>query len=309
MKPNEILAAFPQWADMSPDAILESPAWTLPCRLGDKPCTMRFDALRPSETLDLAIRFEDEVHVLGIADSPAFPELHAVWPSRADVPEPILLALVEKDCGEFLQLLENAVRRQLKIVGLAAASEAPAGKTACAQVIVDDAPAVVFTLDLSPMVTSTLGQLRNIDASHPSVSDTALDAEIEYAAFTLPSADLAALSPGDALLLTEIGTLPPRTIVAGRLVVSDAGVSEWTDDARLRVCAAEASSVMMGAILAAADGSAGDAAAGSADDAAAKTPPENTQLKLVRNGATLAAGFLGHVGSQTAFIVESCAVR
>lgn len=301
MKPSEILAAFPQWADLSPDDILDSPAWTLPCRLGDKPCTMRLDAAHPSETLDIAVRFEDETHVLGIADSPTFPELHAIWPSRADVPEPVLLALVEKDCGEFLQLLENAVRRQLKIVGLAEPSESPAGKTACAQVIVDDAPAVVFTLDLSPMLSSSLGQLRNLDTTHPAIRDATLSAETEYAAFTLPAADLASLAPGDALLLPEIGSLQPRIVVEGRLVLSDVGVTEWSDDARLRVCAAENSTVSAGTVLA--------AAAESQTGTEAQTPPENTPLKLVRAGATVASGHLGHIGSQAAFVVESSSVR
>ena len=301
MKPNEILAAFPQWADLSPDAILDSPAWTLPCRLGDKSCTMRLDAMRPAETLDIAVRFEDETHVLGIADSPTFPELHAIWPSRADVPEPDLLALVEKDCGEFLQLLENAVRRQLKIVGLAEPSESPAGKTACAQIIVDVAPAIVFTLDLSPMLSTALGQLRNLDTAHPAVRDAALSAETEYAAFTLPTTDLASMEPGDALLLPEIGSLQPRIVVEGRLVLSDVGVTEWTDDARLRVCAAEASTVSAGTILA--------VASESPSETTAQPPPDNTPLKLVRVGATIASGHLGHVGSQPAFIVESCSAR
>jgi len=300
MKPTEILAAFPQWADLSPDDILESPAWALPCRLGDKPCTMRLGAVRPAETLDVAVRFENEDHLLGIADSPAFPELHAIWQSRADMPAPILLALVEKDCGEFLQLLENAVRRQLKIVGLATASEAPAGKTVCAQIVIDDAPAFDFTLDLSPTVSSMLGQLRNLDATHPAVCDTTLAAETEYAAFSLPAADLAALEPGDALLLPEIGSLQPRTVVEGRLVVSDVGVAEWKDDARLRVCAANSSSIGMGVILNAASGTPSDAT---------EPPPENTPLKLVRTGVTIAFGHLGHIGSQAAFVVESCTIH
>ena len=121
MKPIDILSSLPSWSKASHEDILSSPAWAMPCRLGDTPCTMRQAKTRPAEVLPLAVRFEDEELILGLADTPAFPELHAVWDSRADVPDAILLALVEKDCGAFLQLLENAVRRQLKIVGLAQA--------------------------------------------------------------------------------------------------------------------------------------------------------------------------------------------
>ena len=119
MKPLEILSALPQWAKASADDLLASPAWAMPCRLGEQNCMMRLDGTCPSETLDLLVRFGNEEHVLGLRDCESLQELHAVWPTRAEVPEPILLALVEKDCGTLFQLLENAVRQQLGVIGLA----------------------------------------------------------------------------------------------------------------------------------------------------------------------------------------------
>ena len=110
MKPLEILSELPQWAKATANNLLASPAWAMPCRLGEQNCTMRLDALRPSETLDLLVRLGAEEHVLGLCDSENLGELHAVWPTRAEVPEPVLLALVEKECGMLLQLIENAVR-------------------------------------------------------------------------------------------------------------------------------------------------------------------------------------------------------
>ena len=49
MKPLEILSALPDWSKATPDQLLASPAWTLPCRLGDTPCGLRLDAPRPAD--------------------------------------------------------------------------------------------------------------------------------------------------------------------------------------------------------------------------------------------------------------------
>ena len=295
MKPLEILSCLPGWSGASSEALLASPAWTMPCRLGEESCTMRIDAVRPAETLALSIMLENENHVLCIADSPGFPELHAIWETRGEVPEPILLAIVEKDCGKFFQLLENATRMQLKVVGLAD-SPADAGQTAFARICNTDGETVIsFTLDLTPSVISVLGHLRNLDAAHPSIREESIPAVVEYATFTIPAADLASLAQGDALLLPEIDTLRPRLVVAGRLVVSENGVAPWRDDGMLRVCAADDSVVAAGDVL--------DAANGQPSKATPATPPDNTPLRLVRSGQTIATGRLGRLGSQFAFLL------
>ena len=302
MKPTEILSALPLWANASAADLLASPAWTMPCRLGEQNCTLRLDAPRPAETLDLLVRFGDEEHVLGICDSPSLTEIHSVWAARAEMPEPILLALVEKDCGPLFQLLENAVRRQLGIVGLAHSAPAPDAPLLCAHVrSAEGEPVVSFSLTSSPALVSALGLLRFIDVANPAVRDGTLSAEVEYATFALPAADLAALAPGDALLLPEIGTMSPRKIIESRLLAGEGGVTEWKDEGTLRVVAPEPVAMTVGALI--------DLASGEAAPSEPAPLPANTPLRLVRLGKTLATGRLDSVGAQQAFVVDEATPR
>ena len=120
MNPLDILSALPPFRDWSPAEVLASPEWAMPCRLGDEEGRLVAEgALLPADPLRLAVRFAEDPATLALADSPIFPELHALWSSRAEVPSPVLLALVEKECGPLLQLLENAAGRQLAVDGLA----------------------------------------------------------------------------------------------------------------------------------------------------------------------------------------------
>ena len=301
MKPIEILSAIPRWAKAAAADLLASPAWLMPCRLGEQNCSMRLDAPCPAETLDLLVRFGDEEHVLGLCDTPSLEELHAVWPTRAEVPQSILLALVEKDCGLLLQLLENAIRRQLRIVGLTPAALDPETPRLLAQIYSSEgAPLISFFLTSSPAIVAALGQLRFLDTTHPAVRDDALSAEVEYATFALPAADLTALAPGDALLLPEIGTVAPRKIVDARFLVGESDVSEWKDDGVLRVLAAEPVKMTLGELF--------DLATGSATPSAPQPLPPNTPLRLVRFGKTLASGRLDVLGDQQAFVVDNVAI-
>ena len=189
MKPLEILSALPKWANAAPESLLESPAWAMPCRLGDASATLRAAEVRPGESLDLAVLLDGERHLLSIADSPRFADLHALWATRAEVPEPILLALVEKECGVLLQLVENAVRRQLKVEGLA--SDGPDERTIFMQV--ED---VVFGLTRSPVVEAALGQLRFVDTA-PAAPEADVQARAIAAAAVFRDE---ALSPADRYL-------------------------------------------------------------------------------------------------------------
>lgn len=285
MKPHEILSKLPQWAEAAPAALLDSPAWAMPCRLGDDSAVLRAAEVKPCDTLDLSISLDGERHTLSVADSPRFADLHALRSSRPDVPEPVLLALVEKECGDFLQLVENAVRRQLKIEGVSA--DGPGDRTLFAQV--ED---VVFGLTRSRVVESALGQLRFIDCDHPAVRETALPCETEIAMFSLSSADVASIAAGDALLIPEAGTVPPRLVVDGRFVADGNGVAIFTDDGRLRVVEDEPRSVTLGELF--------DRAQNPADVAWSNP----VRLKLVSGGKTVACGRFGKLASQPAFFVE-----
>ena len=287
MKPLEILSAIPKWKNATPGQIVDSPAFAMACRIGETPETLRLGAVEAGDTLDLSILFGDEPHVLRLARSPRFKELDSIWDSRADVPEPILLALAEKDCGEFFQMLENAVRRQLRLAGLAPA-DGSSGGMLFAQVA-----DVTFALTRSDAVVSAIGTLRNLDLSHPSFREETLAAETEYAAFALSAANLTSLAVGDALLLPEIGSIPPRLVVDGRFAVDEKGVSPFADDGRCRILAAEPRVVALGELFDAAENT-------SRIEAGAPG-----QLRLVQNGKTLVNGRLDKVGGQNAFLVES----
>lgn len=283
MKPSEIMAALPQWRGAKAADILASPAWAMPCRLGDAQDVMRLDAIRPADVLSLAIRFEDEPHTLGLAPSPRFPELSRLWPSLAEVPEQILLALVERECGPFLQMLENAMRRQLKIDGISKDTPGPESQAIAAH-IAD----ITFTLTRSVTLVEAFGQSRYIDLTHPSIRETQLSAECEYAAFALPQEDIDSLATGDALLLPEIGSIKPCLIVDGRFVLDENGVANYSEDALVRVRSVEPRTVTLGELF----------------DGAAQMPPAASPLKLVVSGKTIAIGRLDRLANHPALFVE-----
>lgn len=296
MKSLEILQTLPKWAKARPEQVLDSPAFAMPCRLGDASATLRREVFETTDTLDLAVLFGDEPHTLRLARAARFAELDKIWESRADVPEPILLALAEKDCGALFQLLENVVRRQFKIVSLAAASAGGDTTSACGFRVED----VFFSLSRSDTVVAALGNLRHLDLSHSALRAETLPAEPEYAAFVLSAADLASLAVGDALLLPEIGSLPARLVVDGRFVADRNGVSPFANDGRCRVVAVEPRTVTLGELFDAAEGSAAEGAS-----VEVGVPPAQTPLRLVLSGREIARGRLDRLGDQNAFVVES----
>ena len=297
MKPHEILAALPLAASAPPARILDSPAFAMPCRYGEEPALLRPAPVVPSDTLPLALLFGDEPHTLGLARTPRHPELDALWDSRDDVPAPILMALAEKECGPLFQLLENAVRRQLRIAPEPPAPPSPDAPAPLALQVAD----ITFTLTRTPTIEAALGgSLRHLDLSHPAIRDIPLTADTEYASFTLPPTDLATLTPGDALLLPEIGTIPPRLLVDTRFTLDPTGVSPFTDDARCRIVAVTPTTLPLGTLF--------DASENPSPDLLPTEPPSpTTPLRLLLSGKTLAHGHLDRLGDQSAFVVESLA--
>lgn len=280
MKPLEILSALEPWRSMGADAVVDSPAWAVPCRLGDETVAMRRAAVRPSDTLRLSVRFGDEPHALSLAPSPRFPELSRLWSVRGEVPEPVLLALVERECAPLFQMLENAVRKQFAVDGLGGE---PAESDLCAE-----AGDVVFALTRSPTVVAALGLPRNLDLAHPSVRDALCPAECEYAAFALDPAAAAALAPGDAVVAPELETAAPALVVGGRIVLSGGETLPLPEDALCHVRAAAETEVRLGEVF----------------DGSAAVPPAATPLRLVVAGKTVASCRLGRLASQPALFVE-----
>lgn len=317
MKPLDILSGLPHWAKASPDAIIDSPAFAMPCRLGDEPVLLRPASIEPAASgmLALSVKFGDEPHTLRIARSQRFPDLDKLWDVRGDVPEPILLALVEKECGPIFQLLENAVRKQLRLTGMDDSAQAapvqnvpPPDSEETGGFLSFGLGDICFSITRSPTVVSALGVMRNLDLDHESIRLQTLPAEIEYAAFQLPEADLASLAPGDAVLLPEIGSVAPRLIVDGRLALDANGVVAHQEDALVRVRAAKGREISLGELFDSAEGSRGDAEARNGLDSgafASLRDGEPVQMRLVRSGKTLATGRLDRIGDSPAFIVET----
>jgi len=287
MKSFEILSALPQWSKLASDAIVDSPAFAMPCRLGDESATLVLGAMPPADAITLSITLDDEPHLLALGRSPRFKELDPVWDSRGDVPEPILLALVEKDAGDVFQLIENAVHKQLRLVGLSAPAGSDAG------FLVAQVADVVFAVSRTPAVVSAIGNLRNLDLSHESVRSFPLRAVAEYAAFAMPQSDVDGLQVGDAVLLPEIGTVPAGLVVDGRFAVGEGGVTRYAAGGLVRVVDAEPKDITLGEVFDAADSP-------RSFDARPSGP-----LKLVLDNATVAKGRLDRLGDQSAFIVES----
>ena len=329
MTPLDILSALPPFRDWSPAEVLASPAWAMPCRLGSEEGRLVSDgALLPAAPLRLAVRFADDPATLALADSPIFPALHALWASRADVPAPILLALVEKECGPLLQLLENAAGRQLAIDGLAdGEAEGGSGGAAPRSLVPfslrrsSGEELCSFALTLPPAVLESFGALRNLDAAHPTVREREYAAQVQLAEPVLATADLEAIAPGAHLLLPEVepaatseaGSVPEASasglptcptatlIVAGLLAAGPSGLAPWTDPGTLRVVLSDPATLPLGDLL--------DLASGDLDHSSLvarhSSLREGAALALLRGPATLAAGRLSTVASQPSFSIET----
>lgn len=278
MKPIELLSALDAFAGLDQQAILSHPAWGVSTQWDGAAATLRADAVAPAETLDLSVRFGDDSCVLGLAPSAFFPELSKLRPVRGDVPPPILLAVVEKEAGPLLQMLENVVRRELSVQGLA---ETPAMDARAFRVEVADAPsAITFTLTLSEKMLQELGDLKYLNCEHASIAETKVSMEVEYAVFDLTSDEEAGLAPGDYLLLPEMSAEKP-----GRVCMPGSGSSD-----RLRVVAAARSDIPFATAL---------------QDDLRCAPVGTDDLLLLKGGRRIASGRLSKLGERPAFAVEA----
>ena len=66
MKPYEILSMLPNWSGAAPESLLDSPAWAMPCRLGENSTTLRKAEVQPCDTLDISVLLDDDAPVSGI---------------------------------------------------------------------------------------------------------------------------------------------------------------------------------------------------------------------------------------------------
>ena len=265
-------------AEMSPVETLAHPAWTLPVEWNGEKAELRSDGIVPADAIAVRVRFGATPCVLALAASEAFPELSRLLPVRSAVPEAILLAEIEKEAGPLLAVLEDATRMEVAVDGLC---EAAADATAF-RIVRDGEDLVRFTLTVVPALLESLGDLRRLDAAHPSIAELPLDCELEYAKIDLSAEELAGLAAGDRILLPEMdGKTPARLVLAGR-----------GDAAALRVIDAEPARTTVGAWL-------------EAEGEIRRARTEPCRLRLVKGEKTLATGSLALLGEHPVMQIEA----
>ena len=277
MNAFDILKTWPGISEASAEELFAHPAWAMPCQWGDEKCVLRRSAAKPRDVIGLAVTLDDDAHFLGLGNRESFPDLHDLWARKAELPSALVLALVEKECGDLLQLIENAVRRQVRVIGLDD-PEKRAGALAFDVIsLADGSIKSSFVFDVKPSTVRTFGQLRFLDAGHESLRTMERPARAVYSVFDLPEADVAGLAAGDYLMLPEL----------------EAGVSgEWRcsipADGRFRVVSANETMVSFESI---------------ANDALPPLPAPSA-LELYRGQEVVARGRFGALCSKPAFVIE-----
>lgn len=270
MDARELLKTWPGWSNANAETVLASSAWCMSVPWKGVPATLTCRTPPPSDVLAVRVAFDAEEHVLALADSPVFPDLHLLWSRRRELPSEVLLALVEKECGAVFQMLEDATKRLFSVRGLA--EESPTNLRGFR--LDAGAEVVDIALDLSPALTLTLGDFSCLDVSHPEIRALTRPAVPRYASFALDEGDRAALVPGDFLLLPE-GT--------------GGGVWDWNPvaDDMVHVCGTESRDLTFAQIV---------------DGEFPALPPFGDAV-LVQGGRTLAHAVLDRVASVPALRV------
>jgi hypothetical protein len=276
MNEMHILSSWPGWAEKSSEDLLQHEAWSMRVRWGDEEARLRLSDNRPRDVIALEITFDDEPHFLGIGERETFPDLYKLWDRKNEIPQNLVLALIEKECGKLLQLLENSVRRQLKIVGFVDSSRR-AGTRGFEVVGLDGRIIASFALDVSPVVLESFGDISAIDTSHPSIRSMVRPASVEYAAFSL-GADSSNIESGDYLLAPEL---------------DNPAAAKWcvenpSDDGKFHLRSAANSAISFASFV----------------DSALPPPPEPELLELFFGSKSIATGRISRLGAQVAFAVE-----
>ena len=186
MNAIELMEKWPGIAGADAATIFGMDAWALGVSYAGNDATLVKDATRERDVIGLEVKFDDEVHFLSIAVSDDYPELSKVWEQKAKLPNEILLALVEKECGALLQTLENAARRQLSVVGLVPREDVGAKNVAAQAFALRGAEGETlcdFALSLSPALLAEFGRIEKLDAEHESIRALTRPARTAYAAF------------------------------------------------------------------------------------------------------------------------------
>ena len=210
MDGSTLLQDWPAFEKVNAETVFASPAWRLETVCGEMPAVLTKAETSATDLLWVSVTLEDEAHVLGIGDSEAYADLHLLWARRKDLPNELLLALVERECGDLFQVLEKVFRRRFQIKGLADGE--PSGGGAGFR-LTADGTAYAFALDLSPLLVMELGKLKYLDPGHEAIRALRRPAWAEHASVELLESECAALAEGDCIILPE-GTEPVWRVTA-----------------------------------------------------------------------------------------------
>jgi len=233
MDAHEILEHWPSFAGLSVDAFMSLPYWRMPVWYADKEAALtRRDPFDGNEdVLTLAVTLNGAEHILKIADSLSFPDLHLVWGQRTKLPQEILIALCERELGDFFRMLEKTLRCELALKGLADAGRTPRGfRLSTAEGTVD------FDIDLTPALLQVFGRRDYLDLASADLRTLMRSARAEYGTILLTDSERTALKAGDCLL-------PPEEGLAGRWMF------DLPKDPAVHVMAAEETSLTFGQLL------------------------------------------------------------
>lgn len=193
-----LLKGWPSLRQAGAERLLASPAWRLASRKGSAAVTLTRTESLADDALVLAVSLDDEPCRLALVDSPAFPDLHRLWSHVRELPEALVLALVEKECGVLFTQVEALTQRLFAMKGLADSRE---GLTPFA--LRGEGVSLDFGLELRPTLVAALGRLENLDPTHPAVRALTRPARATYGLLLVPAEELEALRPGDFVLLPE----------------------------------------------------------------------------------------------------------
>ena len=197
----ELLKKWPSWEKANAETVLASPAWRMPVQFDGRAASLRMvDAPAERDAISLGVKFDGEAHVLGIFDSSMFRDLHLLWSKRGALPDEIVLALVEKECGALLQFLEDTIRKELSVEGLRS-GDAPAGDKVF--LLETGGESIVFSLDLTTAMEIEFGKLDFLDPTHESIRSLRRAAEAEYAVVPLTEDEFGSMEVGDFVVPPE----------------------------------------------------------------------------------------------------------
>lgn len=272
----KLLSEWPGWAAKTADDILASPAWAMRTRWGDEEAVLRMTPDRPRDMVALRVSFDGREHFLGLGRRDSFADIDKLWDRRKELPAPLILALVEKECGRLFQLLENCARRQLEIISLTdAAGRADAGGF---EVVAADGTVLAsFALELTGSIRESFGHLSAIDTSDPSIRAMTRPATVEYASFSMAD-KTSSIEPGDMILAPEL----EDTVAAVWCVEPPRDDGKW----HIRSAASEQVSFASFA------------------DGTMPAVPAPGSLELFYGAKLVASGRFARLGLKTAFSVE-----